>query len=1023
MLKNKRTIIILFLILLFITSFRLAWYQLLTVLDVAEQPSVSEGVLDLRGWELSSYKTFRLDGEWTLYPDELFVDGTADEKQYMLVPQDWRGNFPTEEQREKSFIYGTYRLQILLDDNEQEFGIRINQIENAAAVYANGKLITKIGNPSTNLAEYIPKHLPSTVVLPVENGQIDLIIQVANHTETGGIVKTIRFGTMDAIDKRVLLSIGLQLLVIVVFLIHGMYTLILYFMGKQFKGLLYYSLVMIFGVVTVVTVDDKLLFVLFDISYQWSVKITMLAYVIAISLSVPLNNYLFPNYLPEKIDKIFRKFFYIVIVLILFLPAQWVLAVIGSLSIMMVATTAISSYIFWKAFRDKQDVFYLFVGILILGVNIIWSIMLSVFTTEFIHYPFDLIFSMFAFSAFWFRGFFRAKEEAENLALKLQAEDKQKDTFLINTSHELRNPLHGIINLTQTMLEDKKEPLPVEQKNRLELQLYISRHLSLLIEDLLDITRLKENTIQLHPQTISLSSVVTGVVDMMRLSIEEKEISLKVTIDDALPPLWGDEKRLVQILFNLMHNAVKFTEKGTITVSGQAVGRWVRISVEDTGIGIAEEDMKIIFESYEQGKSRSSNIVEGLGLGLNICRKLVELHGGMIHAQSVVGEGSIFSFTFPIAEEKKLNQLEENFTQLPIEIEGIANHSKDEVAADQVDQRETISNILIVDDNYMNLHVIRNVLETENYYVTTATDAEKALIILQNVPIDLVISDVMMPNISGYEFTRRIREQYSLVELPVLLVTARTRSEDILTGFTVGANDYLTKPVDALELKARVRALTDLKIALKEHVRMEGAWLQSQIQPHFIFNVLNTIASLGISDVQKMQALLEEFSNYLRLSFDFNNADPVVSLEHELSLVRSYIYIEQQRFGERLQVEWAIDSATSNLFIPPLSIQPLVENAMKHGLLSRLSGGTVRIEVNKKDTHYEIVVADNGIGMTEERVATLFERQEGTSTRVGLKNINKRLKQLYNEHLVVESEQNVGTTVYFKIPIRLAKKR
>src|SRR5699024_1577503 len=208
------------------------------------------------------------------------------------------------------------------------------------------------------------------------------------------------------------------------------------------------------------------------------------------------------------------------------------------------------------------------------------------------------------------------------------------------------------------------------------------------------------------------------------------------------------------------------------------------------------------------------------------------------------------------------------------------------------------------DDDYTNLLVIRQVLETEQYHVSTAMDAGKALAILKNTPIDLVVSDVMMPSISGYELTKQIRSRYSLAELPVLLLTARTQSEDLVAGFTVGANDYIKKPVDALELKARVRSLINLKKALEEHTQMEGAWLQSQIQPHFIFNTLNTIASLGISDMEKMLNLLEEFSTYLRYSFDFKNAEPVIPLSRELALVQSYVYIEQQRFGERLQVDW-----------------------------------------------------------------------------------------------------------------------
>src|SRR5699024_1061930 len=148
-----------------------------------------------------------------------------------------------------------------------------------------------------------------------------------------------------------------------------------------------------------------------------------------------------------------------------------------------------------------------------------------------------------------------------------------------------------------------------------------------------------------------------------------------------------------------------------------------------------------------------------------------------------------------------------------------------------------------------------------------------------------------------------------------------------------------TKPVNSLELKSRVRTLINLKRAKEEHDQMQGAWLQAQIQPHFIFNTLNSIAALGILDIAKMQKLLHEFSNYLRISFDFKNSNPVVELKHELELVKSYIYIEQERFEDRLKVDWDIDD-NLNFHIPPLSIQPLVENAINHGILKKLEGGT-----------------------------------------------------------------------------------
>lgn len=195
----------------------------------------------------------------------------------------------------------------------------------------------------------------------------------------------------------------------------------------------------------------------------------------------------------------------------------------------------------------------------------------------------------------------------------------------------------------------------------------------------------------------------------------------------------------------------------------------------------------------------------------------------------------------------------------------------------------------------------------------------------------------MMPHMSGYELTQKVRARYSLYELPVLLLTARSQPEDIYTGFYSGANDYVTKPVDAVELKYRIRALTAMKISFNERVRIEAAYLQAQIQPHFLFNTLNSIAALSDMDTKKMQELITAFTSFLRISFDFLNIGELVNLSHELELVESYLYIEQTRFAERISVVWEVDPDI-NILLPPLSIQPLVENAIKHGLLKRQQG-------------------------------------------------------------------------------------
>jgi two-component system, sensor histidine kinase ChiS len=229
-----------------------------------------------------------------------------------------------------------------------------------------------------------------------------------------------------------------------------------------------------------------------------------------------------------------------------------------------------------------------------------------------------------------------------------------------------------------------------------------------------------------------------------------------------------------------------------------------------------------------------------------------------------------------------------------------------------------------------------------------------------------------------------------------------------------GANDYVTKPVEAIEIKSRIEALTTIKQVVREQLQLEAAWLQAQIQPHFLFNALNSVAALSDIDLDKMRDLLDEFSNYLRNKFKFQHTDGLVPIEEELSLVRSYLYIEQVRFDERLQVIWEIDDC-EEINIPFLTIQPLVENAIRHGVMKRTRGGKIYIRISVYETYTEITVEDDGIGMDEAQLHRILERKADGRSGVGLINTDQRLKRHFGTGLHITSTLGAGTKVTFHV--------
>ncbi|MEQ6353011.1 ATP-binding protein [Lysinibacillus sp. M3] len=668
-----------------------------------------------------------------------------------------------------------------------------------------------------------------------------------------------------------------------------------------------------------------------------------------------------------------------------------------------------------KSIKEVRSNIFLLLAILAFGNNYIWDGLLLIFGIKVIMYPFDLIITMACLATLWFKGYAKVYSDTKELANKLQKANKLKDEFLANTSHELRNPLHGILNISKAVLEREERVLSDKSVKDLETVLSVGSRMSIMLNDLLDVMSLKENNPKLKFRTVSIHAIVSGVLDMLYVMGDGKQIQLMNQIPENFSKVIADENRVIQIIFNLLHNAVKYTNEGEVKISGHVRNGMAEIVISDTGIGIDEETIERIFEPYEQGTLSKAMIEGGFGLGLSITKRLVELHGGTLRVKSVVGKGSEFTFTLPISDgtDEQTNVAllsDENKVSAVV----TPTNPFDDRIGNQSIMEANRPRVLVVDDDPVNLRVIETILSIEKYDLVSVTSGNKALEILMSQEWDLVISDVMMPNMSGYELVRTIRQHFSITELPVLLLTARSQPQDIKNGFLSGANDYVTKPVDALELRSRVNALTDVKQSAQQRLQMEAAWLQAQIQPHFLFNTLNAIITLSEIDIERTSKLLEALSDFLRESFKFQNIDELVPLEDEVNLVQSYIYIYKERFGERINVTWDLNVST-DVMMPSLTIQPLIENALKHGILPRENGGNIHISIEDFDTYIEISVSDDGTGMDEATMERLLERKSESSNGIGLLNTDLRLKQHYGKGLQIKSKPNQGTTISFVV--------
>lgn len=405
-------------------------------------------------------------------------------------------------------------------------------------------------------------------------------------------------------------------------------------------------------------------------------------------------------------------------------------------------------------------------------------------------------------------------ESLEKENKKLNELDKLKDEFLANTSHELRTPLNGIIGLAESMIDGATGKLNDIQVHNLSMLVSSGRRLANLVNDILDFSKLKHKNIGLQLNAIGIKEVTDIVIAISAPLLGNKDIKLENNISPEIDLIYADENRVHQIIHNLIGNSIKFTEKGKITISAKPVDEMLEITVSDTGIGISEDKIDRIFYSFEQGDGSTSRKYGGTGIGLTITKQLIELHGGKIRVESSPDSGSKFIFTLPLADNKdrknykksesnKVNVLKDN----NIEIKPITYNDYSE---------ENGFRILIVDDEPTNLQVLANQLSLQKYSITQALNGVEALSIINESmkngeKFDLILLDIMMPKMTGYETCQKIRELYPASQLPVVMLTAKNQISDLVEGFDMGANDYLVKPFSKNELFSRIK--THLQLA------------------------------------------------------------------------------------------------------------------------------------------------------------------------------------------------------------------
>ncbi|KTF15316.1 hybrid sensor histidine kinase/response regulator [Pseudoalteromonas sp. H105] len=368
----------------------------------------------------------------------------------------------------------------------------------------------------------------------------------------------------------------------------------------------------------------------------------------------------------------------------------------------------------------------------------------------------------------------------ESARLKAEDASKTKSKFLTVMSHEIRTPMNAIMGVIELLLDTK---LTVEQRQWLDYANSSADILYGLITDVLDFSKIESGTILLVNKPLNVKLLIENIVGQLHIIEDSDDIIFSISIDDQVPTfIMGDEFRLGQILFNIIGNAFKYTRSGSISLRVYIENAQLNFEVKDSGVGIAQKDLALIFQPFRQVNDGINRKDEGVGLGLSISKNLIELMDGTIDVQTQLGLGSTFSIAIPFD------------TALESEVENVSS------------QNCSTLSVLVAEDNRTNQLLIKAFLEKLNHKVTIANDGAEAIEFMKLKNFDLILMDIMMPTMDGLTATQFIRNEL-LSDIPIFALTANAATDDKASCFKVGMNKVLTKPIKFETLKASLSGL------------------------------------------------------------------------------------------------------------------------------------------------------------------------------------------------------------------------
>jgi signal transduction histidine kinase/CheY-like chemotaxis protein len=792
---------------------------------------VQNGSIDLRAVDLTREDPISLDGSWEFHPGVFLVgdghDKLSGEPAHLNVPGSWNAFTMPGGTSMGALGFGSYRLRILLQ-SRRPVAFRVGEVGTAYRLICNGKLVGGQGVPAETADLAQPRTQPATFFFEPASGEIEVIVHVANfHYRKGGLWHSVQFGDAARVVDAHLKREWLDLFLLAVLAVLGVYHL--GFVAVARRPTVFFGLFCADIAVRESVTDSKILLTVFPaIPFEALIKIEYLTFIVSVPLfALYLHSVFAPHFRREAVRvTVWIGSAYSLIILLL--PARFYTITVVYYQLYTVGFILYSVYAAVMALRAGR------VGsrpVLLSGLVVAAAVVNDILhTNHWINTTGNL--AAIAVSAFVL-GQARVLANmiglsfgtTRRLTLKLRQKNKQlgnlnsqlsqlksgleeqvmqrtaqledamekaeeaawsKSMFLATMSHELRTPLHSIIGFADLMTsEDFRADTA---RNYIGIMGSNARHLLQIVNDILDYSKLEAGKLEIDSISFSLRDVCQNVVNSQGFSAAKNGNVLSLQIDSDVPDGFkGDPMRLAQILINLVSNAIKFTENGDVELRVELVSRAedqyeIRFVVKDSGIGIQPGDLKRIFERFGQADTGIARKYGGTGLGLPIVQMLLKAMNSELLVESTLGSGSRFHFVLKLSDAH-------SFVVTP--------------AASRGETDLEGLRVLLVDDNELNRMLAETMLQKWKVVVDSAADGAQAVQMALGVPYDIILMDLQMPVMDGFEASLRLREMG--VTAPILALSAASVAEVRQRAVAHGMNDFIGKPFQQMDLHDKIK--------------------------------------------------------------------------------------------------------------------------------------------------------------------------------------------------------------------------